>query len=254
MARYIDRASNEYLELSSTVVTAAPLTVSAWARTDVSTTTDDYCIVQIGDASEADHYFRLSADGSGDPGELAWGARGGSGSALAQARSSIIPTVDQWYHMAGIEISSSSRRLLVDGTDISTNTSSRTPTGVDTITIGRERDSTPDDSWSGDVAEVGIWDVALTDAEAISLSAGYSPLFIRPQNLVFYAPLIRDVLDRVSGSTLTLGGTPDVSDHIPIIYPSPQFVLLSTGGGPPATEQTWIEYVSRHPKFSNIRR
>lgn len=48
-------------------------------------------------------------------------------------------------------------------------------------------------SFDGRVAEVGIWSVALDDAEIAVLAAGYAPPCVRPQSLVFYAPLIREL-------------------------------------------------------------
>ncbi len=49
-----------------------------------------------------------------------------------------------------------------------------------------------DREFDGRIAEVAIWDVILTADEAAILSKGYSPLFVRPQNLVAYWPLIRE--------------------------------------------------------------
>jgi len=74
------------------------------------------------------------------------------------------------------------------------------------------------------LAEAGLWDAALTDAEVAILGVGYSPLFVRPQSLVAYWPLVRDAKDRVGGYDLTAGGGPVVAAHPRIIYPSPQFV------------------------------
>lgn len=47
----------------------------------------------------------------------------------------------------------------------------------------------------GDIAEVGVWDIDLTAAEVASLAKGVSPALVRPQSLVTYLPLIRDVID-----------------------------------------------------------
>jgi hypothetical protein len=47
----------------------------------------------------------------------------------------------------------------------------------------------------GRTAEVGIWNAALTAAEIASLAKGMTPDKIRPQSLVFYAPLVRDLID-----------------------------------------------------------
>lgn len=70
---------------------------------------------------------------------------------------------------------------------------------------------------TGDVACVAMWNVALTDAEIASLVAGFSPRRVRPQSLVFYAPLVREltVLQAAAVPNVALAGvaSPAVSDH-----------------------------------------
>ena len=48
-----------------------------------------------------------------------------------------------------------------------------------------------DREFDGRIAEIAIWDVILTATEAAVLGKGYSSLFVHPQNLVAYWPLIR---------------------------------------------------------------
>ena len=57
----------------------------------------------------------------------------------------------------------------------------------------------------GSLAEAAIWNAALSDAEVAALATGVSPLLVRPGSLVFYAPLARDLLDRVGGLQLLKG-------------------------------------------------
>lgn len=221
MARNFVRASDEYLELLSAPITAAPFTISALARTDTDTTSDDYCIAQIQNSAVSGHYWRLNADGSGaEAGDFSFSVN--AAGSFEDANSGLIPVVGTWYHVAAIAIASDSRKILVDGTNEATNTVLRTPTNIDSISIGRERDSTPSDSWSGDIAEVAVWNVALMDAEVAILAARYSPLFVRPGNLVFYSLLVRSLQERISGNILTANGT-TVAAHPAIIYPSPPF-------------------------------
>jgi hypothetical protein len=57
--------------------------------------------------------------------------------------------------------------------------------------------------FSGDIAEVGIWNIDLTAAEVASLAKGVSPALIRPQNHVAYLPLIRDTHEIVNATGFT---------------------------------------------------
>ena len=70
---------------------------------------------------------------------------------------------------------------------------------------------------NGDIAEVGIWNAALTAAEIASLSKGMTCDKIRPQNLVFYAPLVRDLIDAKGGLTITNNNGATVANH-PRVY------------------------------------
>jgi hypothetical protein len=70
---------------------------------------------------------------------------------------------------------------------------------------------------TGQIAEVGIWNVALTDAEIASLADGMTCDKVRPQSLVFYAPLVRDLQDVRGGLTITNNNTATVAVH-PRVY------------------------------------
>jgi hypothetical protein len=69
----------------------------------------------------------------------------------------------------------------------------------------------------GQIAEVGIWNAALPAAEIASLAKGMNCAKVRPQNLVFYAPLIRDLNDQKGGLTITNNNGATVAAH-PRVY------------------------------------
>lgn len=72
---------------------------------------------------------------------------------------------------------------------------------------------------AGCVAEVAIYNVQIAseDVDALSLRMGYSPLLIKPHNLIFYAPLRGGPQEWIEGLTLTpYNSAAKVSDHPPI--------------------------------------
>lgn len=82
------------------------------------------------------------------------------------------------------------------------------------------------DDMVGDIAEVAMWSRVLTTGEFAILGAGYSALFL-PEGLIFYAPIIRDTRDIISGHAGSITGAV-VADHPPIIYPSlPQIISVA---------------------------
>lgn len=96
----------------------------------------------------------------------------------------------------------------------STPSSTSNNASNETFRIGR---AAANNAWStGDFAEIAMWDATLTVEEAVSLAKGLSPSKIRTDNLIAYLPLIRDINDVVSATTLTDTNT-TVATH-PRIY------------------------------------
>ena len=66
-------------------------------------------------------------------------------------------------------------------------------------------------------AEVGIWNAALTADEVASLAKGMTCDKVRPQSLVAYFPLVRDLVELKGGLTVTNNNTATVANH-PRVY------------------------------------
>ena len=72
---------------------------------------------------------------------------------------------------------------------------------VDIFRIGRD---IAGNAWAtGQFAELAMWQEALTAADALALGKGMTPDKIRPDKLVSYIPLVRDIQDVRSGTALT---------------------------------------------------
>ena len=129
--------------------------------------------------------------------------------------------VGVWHHIGGIFRSDSNREGVLDGV----LTGSADTTSQDTLTfnrlaIGGSGQSNPCCEFNGQIAECGVWDVALTAAEMASLGAGYSPLFIRPASLILYVSCVNTTSrDRVGVFPLQAFGSALNFPHPPIIYP-----------------------------------
>lgn len=214
MARLFDDASTEYLGNVGAVVLAEPMTLAGWFYSDLD---GGQTIVSVGD-SAGTHYFGLQLRGQdgGDP-----VVAKSFGSANVHASSTSGYSVNTWHHGVAVFAANDDRAAFIDGGNKGTESTASTVSTPDASSIGVSADSTPYGYFSGRIAEVGVWDAALTDVEVAILAAGYSPLFVRPQNLVAYWPLIRDEdQDRVGGYHLTAYNTPSIATHPPVIYPA----------------------------------
>lgn len=100
----------------------------------------------------------------------------------------------------------------------STDPAPGTYTNFTQLGIGARHNGT---SWGvfydGSLAEAAIWNVVLTDAEIASLGKGFKASRIRPQSLVFYAPLIRDLQDVKGALAITNNNTATVAVHPRVI-------------------------------------
>jgi hypothetical protein len=152
-------------------------------------------------------------------------SRGASNSVLVQSVAGGTSTVgtggtlttSAWNHAAGV-YESASKIAYTNGTPGTAETSSYTLSGVSELVIGARRSAGAYGIFAnGLIAEVAVWSAALTADEIAALSDGFTPDQIRPQSLVFYAPLIRTLQDLRGGLTITATNSPTVAVHPRVI-------------------------------------
>ena len=140
--------------------------------------------------------------------------------------------MSQWNHVAGVFAGVSSTSVFLNGGSKGTDSRScvvghnPNQTGIGGLVRSTSYDY---QQFDGYIAEFAIWDTNLSDEEIGVLAAGYSPLFVRPQNLVGYWPLIRkgsavDNIDIVGRYNMTDYNGPSDASHCRIIYPGEVFV------------------------------
>jgi len=186
MSRQFDGTTARKLEINSAVLTGTPLTLAAWFRSNSITAAQS--ILTISNGGTTANYFRISAHGSvgGDP--LRAQTAGGS---YHSADSTSGYSANVWHHGCGVFTSSASVKVYLDGGNSATDNPGVTPTGLDTTTIGSEDNGgVYNQPFDGEIANAVIYNVALTDAEVLSLSLGCSPLLVRPGNIAAYWHLI----------------------------------------------------------------
>lgn len=217
MSRLFDDASNQFLEVDATDITAAPLTMACWFYSD------DNALQQglgfIGDKDVSNQYFALLLTTTG---KVAAATRQSS-STQAESTNGTAYTANAWHHACGVWSAANSRAAFLDGTDKGTEATSLTPTGADRISIAHLGDSSPSNPMSGRIAEFGIWTIALADADVALLAAGIPPTRVRPDALAHYwrIGIASPEPDWRGGATynLALASTPTIADHPPVALP-----------------------------------
>lgn len=207
---YSFNGSTQYLSaLTGDLFADLPITLACWFRT--SSNTANQGLLSVVDNATGVQGVRLTAQGAvaGDPVRIL-----ALGSATATADTTTGYAINTWTHACGVFASATSRTVYINGGSAGTNTTSVTATGENRLFMGAIRSGASFIQYlSGSIAEVGVWNAALTAAEVQSLAAGASPRLIRPESLTVYAPLIRELADTMGSVTITNNGTATVSDH-----------------------------------------
>lgn len=205
----VDFDGSSYYYLSAPISTY-PFTFSCWAQKDTANTG----VISLVDASVDNQNFLLYF---GSPSYAYFFTQSGA-SSQQNAGIVIAAGTTIWHFMGAVARNSTSRSCFSAWTSAD-STLNINPTGIDRLCIGARGDATPDFYHDGRIAEVGIWNVDLTDEEMWELHHGFRPPQIRPQNLVFYIPLIRpDARDLIGGSYLTQVGTPSAYASHPALF------------------------------------
>jgi len=117
---------------------------------------------------------------------------------------------NEWVHLAAVFSSTTSRRAYLNGVGGTLNT----------FDVGTQEDTVNilvGNLTAGRIAEAAIWSAALSADEIASLAKGVTCGKVRPQSLIYYAPLIRDLQDLRGGLTITNTNSATVTNH-PRVY------------------------------------
>lgn len=211
MAYNFIRASVQRLSTASAPTTATPNTFSCRFRT--TNMTHNGALITITASANNSSYHTLYFLGAtvGDPIGIL-----DSPAVAPTVLSTTGCTSGTWHHAGVVRASNSSRTIYLDGGSSATGTATTTPSGLNEMNIGCFK-NLGSEAFDGQIAEVGIWNADLTAAEVASLAKGMTCDKIRPQNLVFYAPLVRDLQDVRGGLTITNNNTATVATH-PRVY------------------------------------
>lgn len=139
-----------------------------------------------------------------------------TGSTYVHTNTAASSTHDVWYHY-GASYSAGALKMFVDGSQVgatATPTTSATAPTNWVVNVGSALNG--DTRLNCRVAQIGYWDVALTDAEMAALGKGVSPHLVRPQSLKWYVRGLRTA-NAQFGSTGTATNL-TYSDDNPRIY------------------------------------
>jgi hypothetical protein len=206
MAYRFTATSSQYLSAGASVTAGSPVTIAYWVRpTDILV--GNFMHVSVGDSGSTNRIQMYRAGGANLSIDLI--GTSNAGFFVSSAFSS-----GTWAHCACAFASNTSRTPYINGSASSTDTQNiGTQNAFNETLIAARRNVTAGIFGNDTIAEVGIWNAALTAAEIASLAKGMTCDKIRPQSLVFYAPLVRDLVDQKGGLAITNNNGATVAAH-----------------------------------------
>jgi hypothetical protein len=215
MAYTFTSASSQSLSATSTILKSqSKLTLAGWVYRNATGTTQVF-----GSSKNGNNRFAIYAYIDNN---IYWIANnGGNGFGT-----SATPAGGAWHHFCqvfdGTQTGNANRlKGYLNGTQVTLGfvgtVQSATSSNVDieAFTINYAQ-STPEYG-NGRYCEIGVWHEALTAAEIASLAKGMTCDKVRPQSLVFYAPLVRNLNDQKGGRVITNNNGATVANH-PRVY------------------------------------
>ncbi len=163
-ARTFHYGASQFYESQTAPVTTYPFTVSCWFRsTSAATNQAVVCLSYTGDSRRFQIVVR-------DPITLAVVTN--TGTVGVNVTSSVPFIVGEWTSAIAVCASSTSQIIYVNGSGAGTNTTSMPLSGLNRFQIGTRVAGTYGAYFDGDIADVAVFNVALTDEEIAMLSGG----------------------------------------------------------------------------------
>ncbi len=250
MSREFDGTDQKFSDASYTTIAAMAdtLTMAVWFKIEAgegpADAADNFGIVKIGDQSSTDGFRIAIDDNDPEPDFNGVECRNRGTSTTCNTDPKITVIDDVWTSAVALFTSTSVIDICVNGsfTGDDGDTTTGTANGIDNCTIGAlPGNSGVFDFYNGFIAHVALWDVRLTNAEAVAYSRGYHPTVIRPDSLRQYYELNEksatdNAIDSIEGVNLTHDNSPGVSsDNPPVFYPRPVELWTPAAGAPAAT-------------------
>lgn len=242
MSYAFSRASSQYLEIASALVSARPHTFSAHVYVSEASPSANMSIVAIGGSASANSFLKMYILATTR--ELYWWERAGIGGTTNLPSGLIVPN-GQWSYIAVSRVQSVSLGSSYVDIEFNVNGSAATATGahraptVDRTAIGCSPAGSRVDYFEGSISEAAIWNTNLSSGELQSLARGFSPIAIRADNLVGYWPLLQRLDSPIECTAMSAYNTPVIADHSPVRHAGAlyNFGLGSTSGVGTAVKQ-----------------
>jgi hypothetical protein len=208
------QSTTNYAYTLTEPVSTTPFTLSCWAK--LTNLTNTHVVVAIDTPSTSGYNVLGTLDFCGactSPADVPRARSYDGTHHIANASTSY--TTGSWVHICGVFTSTSSRFIYYNGGNKVQNTGTDNATPSELVICRSRRNSAQGPCVSGDfVAEVAVWDSALSDSDVVSLAGGTNPKDIAG-GPVAYWPLTETTTneDQIGSNDLTENAITYSSDH-----------------------------------------
>ncbi len=216
MSRDFESSNDDYIEVGDVPaldLTGDEITLMAWVRLE-ALNGEMKVFAKWRDSGGALHQYLLSISAA----DKVLFAVDAGGQSIATGTTSFV--ADTWYHIVGT-YDGSDIRVYFDGVEEdSVARAGNFASTIAPVRIGAGSGGAgTEQPFDGEIGHCAIWDVGISAGEIESLANGFSPLQVRPDNLLFYAPLngLTPEYDAVGGLSLTVNG-PVASEEPPGLH------------------------------------
>lgn len=190
MSRSNTGSASNWLSNASSPVQAVPFTFGAWVYPTSTASVVDTIV--IGDASAGSNYYVIYLNTTNGSTVTAGAVtlESAAGGSSVRANTTTTFTVNTWNHVCAVCLSATSKTIYLNGGSKATIVTSSVPSGALRVTIGGYNVAgTLFSPLTGRIADVAIWNTALSDAEVAALAGGTPSSLIRRSNLKAFWPL-----------------------------------------------------------------
>lgn len=192
--RFNGNIANYFGAFTRAPVIALPITIAYWTKPNLTAIGLNSGVILALQAASGDGRIQVSAgtstSASGPWYYRAISADNSNNSVIADSPS--IPNNGMWSHGAGVFASTTSRVSYyngIAGTEVTTSNDPSAASFTRSYIGVRRSTGLLQLPFIGDIADIAVWNIALTSTEIAILATGVSPLKIRTSNLVAYWPL-----------------------------------------------------------------
>lgn len=185
MARDFPGNTSNYLSIGDLAQFEFPgsrlISVSAWVRRP--TAASNYYAVSKFEVAAASQEYALYVNSSL---QATFVTSNGAGSLSLVAESGVLVKANTWTHICGVQ-NNTENRCYVNGQSTVSDPTPQILAGTTApLQIGLSQTT---EVWQGQIAEVAIWNFALSSAEITSLASGGCPMNVQWPSLAGYWPL-----------------------------------------------------------------